>query len=186
MSTPAQAAQTAVEYTISQDFAAGQIAEQDKNLQGFLDNGQVGPTGPGIHSGNHALQDYQMQLMLLEQQNKKRLLFVRQEEQKLEQQREASTLVSQQMGATRKRSRGDTQAEQACRNSSSASRTRKSQRKYAGGSVTNIERPEGNTPQESSATTTNRGAIGQDVSDMHRDTSRSARDRGHEVRITLR
>lgn len=30
--------------------------------------------------GNHALQDYQMQLMLLEQQNKKRLLMARQEQ----------------------------------------------------------------------------------------------------------
>ena len=35
------------------------------------------PNGPG---GNHALQDYQMQLMLLEQQNKKRLLMARQEQ----------------------------------------------------------------------------------------------------------
>lgn len=31
-------------------------------------------------SGNHALQDYQMQLMLLEQQNKKRLMMARQEQ----------------------------------------------------------------------------------------------------------
>jgi hypothetical protein len=31
-------------------------------------------------TGNHALQDYQMQLMLLEQQNKKRLLLARQEQ----------------------------------------------------------------------------------------------------------
>ena len=37
-------------------------------------NGQIA-TGAG---GNHALQDYQMQLMLLEQQNKKRLLLARQ------------------------------------------------------------------------------------------------------------
>jgi hypothetical protein len=35
------------------------------------------PGGPG---GNHALQDYQMQLMLLEQQNKKRLMMARQEQ----------------------------------------------------------------------------------------------------------
>ena len=34
---------------------------------------------PGQSQGNHALQDYQMQLMLLEQQNKKRLLMARQE-----------------------------------------------------------------------------------------------------------
>ena len=34
----------------------------------------------GAQSGNHALQDYQMQLMLLEQQNKKRLMMARQEQ----------------------------------------------------------------------------------------------------------
>ena len=34
----------------------------------------------GGQQGNHALQDYQMQLMLLEQQNKKRLLMARQEQ----------------------------------------------------------------------------------------------------------
>ncbi|KAM0255059.1 hypothetical protein ACHAQJ_006137 [Trichoderma viride] len=37
--------------------------------------GQAAPTG-----SNHALQDYQMQLMLLEQQNKKRLMMARQEQ----------------------------------------------------------------------------------------------------------
>lgn len=37
--------------------------------------------GPATaQSGNHALQDYQMQLMLLEQQNKKRLMMARQEQ----------------------------------------------------------------------------------------------------------
>lgn len=36
--------------------------------------------GQGNNNGNHALQDYQMQLMLLEQQNKKRLLMARQEQ----------------------------------------------------------------------------------------------------------
>jgi len=35
---------------------------------------------PAAQSGNHALQDYQMQLMLLEQQNKKRLMMARQEQ----------------------------------------------------------------------------------------------------------
>lgn len=40
-----------------------------------------GPGGaPGTGGGNHALQDYQMQLMLLEQQNKKRLMMARQEQ----------------------------------------------------------------------------------------------------------
>ena len=43
--------------------------------------GAMGPN-PGANGqpGNHALQDYQMQLMLLEQQNKKRLLMARQEQ----------------------------------------------------------------------------------------------------------
>lgn len=40
--------------------------------------GQAGQAGNS--NGNHALQDYQMQLMLLEQQNKKRLLMARQEQ----------------------------------------------------------------------------------------------------------
>ncbi|KAJ5528606.1 hypothetical protein N7527_001999 [Penicillium freii] len=44
---------------------------------------QVRPGGlqtPGSQHGNHALQDYQMQLMLLEQQNKRRLMMARQEQ----------------------------------------------------------------------------------------------------------
>lgn len=47
-------------------------------------NGQVRPPGVqtpnGQHGGTHALQDYQMQLMLLEQQNKRRLMMARQEQ----------------------------------------------------------------------------------------------------------
>ncbi|EHK99933.1 putative LisH domain-containing protein [Glarea lozoyensis 74030] len=44
-------------------------------------NGMRGPAGAqGAGTGNHALQDYQMQLMLLEQQNKKRLMMARQEQ----------------------------------------------------------------------------------------------------------
>lgn len=44
-------------------------------------NGQIraGVQTPGQH-GTHALQDYQMQLMLLEQQNKRRLMMARQEQ----------------------------------------------------------------------------------------------------------
>ncbi|EWG49920.1 hypothetical protein FVEG_09273 [Fusarium verticillioides 7600] len=42
---------------------------------------RAGPGGPQNGGGsNHALQDYQMQLMLLEQQNKKRLMMARQEQ----------------------------------------------------------------------------------------------------------
>jgi hypothetical protein len=45
-----------------------------------MDRGQLPNGGAGGSQGNHALQDYQMQLMLLEQQNKKRLLMARQEQ----------------------------------------------------------------------------------------------------------
>ena len=53
------------------------------NLEGYYNGnaqmrGVIAPNG-----GNHALQDYQMQLMLLEQQNKKRLLMARQEQSDL-------------------------------------------------------------------------------------------------------
>ena len=39
--------------------------------------------GTTLPEGNHAAQDYQMQLMLLEQQNKKRMLLARQEQERL-------------------------------------------------------------------------------------------------------
>ena len=56
---------------------------------GQMRMGQMQPNGAG---GNHALQDYQMQLMLLEQQNKKRLLMARQEQ---EQRPDGSVMVGQ-------------------------------------------------------------------------------------------
>jgi len=37
----------------------------------------------GGKGGNYTLQDYRMQLMLLEQQNKKRLLMAREEQRRL-------------------------------------------------------------------------------------------------------
>jgi len=57
-------------------------------LNAFYNPGDIGPggirAGPGAQGqnpgSNHALQDYQMQLMLLEQQNKKRLMMARQEQ----------------------------------------------------------------------------------------------------------
>jgi hypothetical protein len=57
-------------------------------IAGYYNAGELGPNGvmrggqPGGQpgGGNHALQDYQMQLMLLEQQNKKRLMMARQEQ----------------------------------------------------------------------------------------------------------
>ncbi|KAI9825646.1 MAG: hypothetical protein M1832_000990 [Thelocarpon impressellum] len=50
-----------------ENFYNGNSSAQMRNV--------IGPNG-----GNHALQDYQMQLMLLEQQNKKRLQMARQEQ----------------------------------------------------------------------------------------------------------
>jgi hypothetical protein len=56
----------------------------------FAGNGPrpgMSANAPGApQQGNHALQDYQMQLMLLEQQNKKRLLMARQEQDNMPQQ----------------------------------------------------------------------------------------------------
>jgi len=56
-------------------------------IANYYNPGQIGPNGlrsepggPAGSGGNHALQDYQMQLMLLEQQNKKRLMMARQEQ----------------------------------------------------------------------------------------------------------
>ena len=46
---------------------------------GFLGDGRLRVNNDGRPNGNHALQDYQMQLMMLEQQNKKRLSMARQE-----------------------------------------------------------------------------------------------------------
>ncbi|PGH16947.1 hypothetical protein AJ80_05015 [Polytolypa hystricis UAMH7299] len=50
-------------------YAAGQMQQMRPGMQ-----------QPNGATGNHALQDYQMQLMLLEQQNKRRLLMARQEQ----------------------------------------------------------------------------------------------------------
>jgi hypothetical protein len=64
---------------MTQGQDGGQIAT-------YYNTGEMGANGmrPGTggqpSGGNHALQDYQMQLMLLEQQNKKRLMMARQEQ----------------------------------------------------------------------------------------------------------
>jgi len=50
----------------------------DMGGPGGMRPGPAGAPAPG--GSNHALQDYQMQLMLLEQQNKKRLMMARQEQ----------------------------------------------------------------------------------------------------------
>jgi hypothetical protein len=56
-------------------------------IAGYYNAGEMGtqarmgqPGQQAAGGGNHALQDYQMQLMLLEQQNKKRLMMARQEQ----------------------------------------------------------------------------------------------------------
>lgn len=71
--------------TISRDLTEAGNVEKERLLaiedESFLE--KVGAQAAALQSqpqGNHALQDYQMQLMLLEQQNKKRLLMARQEQ----------------------------------------------------------------------------------------------------------
>lgn len=68
----------------------GQMPDMGTNIADFYNPAAVGPNAirgpPGQPNGNgsnHALQDYQMQLMLLEQQNKKRLMMARQEQEGL-------------------------------------------------------------------------------------------------------
>lgn len=86
--------------TISQDYALGQRAEEDSNFASFgqrlsshlseVENeNQHSERPPPANTDVAALdigglENYQMQLMLLEQQNKKRLLLARQEQAKLE------------------------------------------------------------------------------------------------------
>ena len=59
------------------------MARQEQDSMGHSSSRpsqHVATTSFNVPSGNHALQDYQMQMMLLEQQNKKRLLMARQEQ----------------------------------------------------------------------------------------------------------
>ncbi|KAI1122575.1 hypothetical protein F5Y10DRAFT_71376 [Nemania abortiva] len=67
--------------TISDDFSHRAKIEERQflALRTSIDPRPPPPTPPGPHS-QHALQDYQVQLMLLEQQNKKRLMMARQEQ----------------------------------------------------------------------------------------------------------
>ncbi|KAJ0420431.1 hypothetical protein BJY00DRAFT_323899 [Aspergillus carlsbadensis] len=59
-------------YPMNGDFYGG--------ANGQMAQVRAGVQTPGGQHGNHALQDYQMQLMLLEQQNKRRLMMARQEQ----------------------------------------------------------------------------------------------------------
>jgi hypothetical protein len=90
-----------VERTISEDLGDGQGAKLDSSLKLLseddrkllipgdeLEDGEIHmieTTQMGtIQGGTHWLQDYQMQLMLLEQQNKKRLMKARQEQDRIQ------------------------------------------------------------------------------------------------------
>lgn len=85
-----------IDITISEDLADGQVAKFDSSLkllgeddlELLLPNDELGDDEIHIiettinvpqHNTSFALQDYQMQLMLLEQQNKKRLFLARTE-----------------------------------------------------------------------------------------------------------
>ena len=67
-------------FTSSSGPELTQISHSMKPLMNTMVPATVPPPVPINTSGNHALQDYQMQLMLLEQQNKKRFLMARQEQ----------------------------------------------------------------------------------------------------------
>jgi hypothetical protein len=77
----AQGSPLPAEMAMTPDFYR---AQQSGNMGGPNNNQNpnmaAAAAGQNGNSGNHALQDYQMQLMLLEQQNKKRLLMARQEQ----------------------------------------------------------------------------------------------------------
>ena len=93
-----EAVNAAIDCTISQDFAAGHSAEQGRRLRGFYGEGKSdeSTSGPPVElssqfsqetRGIPSLQDYQTQLMLLEQQNQKRLSMARQEQEESAQSR---------------------------------------------------------------------------------------------------
>ncbi|KAM7183876.1 Fidgetin-like protein 1 [Rhypophila sp. PSN 637] len=68
----------AVEYTISQDRSAGHSAQVEEGYALLAGQGPSPPPPPASSAG--ALQDYQMQLKLLEAKNKQRLMMARQEQ----------------------------------------------------------------------------------------------------------
>ncbi|KAJ5105354.1 hypothetical protein NUU61_002701 [Penicillium alfredii] len=68
--------------TISEDRSAASSDPQRK-LLALREAGHGTPMAPAPPHDNSALQDYQMQMMLLEQRNKRRLMIARQEEDRL-------------------------------------------------------------------------------------------------------
>jgi hypothetical protein len=65
---------------LTQGQDGGQIATYYNAGEMSVNGMRPGTSGQPNSGGNHSLQDYQMQLMLLEQQNKKRLMMARQEQ----------------------------------------------------------------------------------------------------------
>lgn len=115
--------QAGIDYTISQDYAAGHSAEQLRSLRGFHDEGNRNesirvstppPAPPPLRlpqftRGNQALDDYGLQLMLLDQQNKKRVMTARQEQEtELE---DRTQLQAERVEMSRKRSKLSASAE---------------------------------------------------------------------------
>ncbi|KAI0428596.1 hypothetical protein F5Y09DRAFT_332445 [Xylaria sp. FL1042] len=93
-----------VEYTISQDRAAGNSAQEESDYQMLAGEVPNIPSQPVV-SAEESLQDYQMQLMLLEQQNKKRLMLERQAKDSVMDIPRDSFLEFPQAGESRKRKR---------------------------------------------------------------------------------
>jgi hypothetical protein len=102
--------------TISEDLAAGKAAQQERNLQALYKSGEglslrsddwkgpdEGCEQNKFSGGNHALQDYQIQLMLLEQQSKKRMMMAHGERLEQERQEKAKAAATiDQLISTRK------------------------------------------------------------------------------------
>ncbi|KAI0972612.1 hypothetical protein F4678DRAFT_460182 [Xylaria arbuscula] len=94
-----------VDYTISQDRAAGNSAQEESDFQLLTGKG-IDLAGPPAESASVTeLMDYQMQLMLLEQQNKKRLMMARQNQAAMSRPSSDPFREQVQPGGSRKRMR---------------------------------------------------------------------------------
>ena len=209
----ARSHRTTIPTTISRDSAAGYIAEQEKNLQGFVESGQVGQIVRDTISFSGTLSkqlqafpqafpqpvrySYQQALRIQQRQQREQ----HQQQQQQQQVRQTSELVqkqtlkvrfkkdtdtsaAQQMAA--KRSRISTQARKSLGDSTSATRTRKSQRKRVRGYGASIEHSNRTLQQnpESRATALVRGAIPHEVTDLDASSKTSVRNRKHASMMT--
>ncbi len=70
--------------------------QNDGAIANYYNPSEMGPNGTqsGPGGGNHALQEYQMQYMLLEKQKKKRLMMARQEEDDMARQKQDNTIAN--------------------------------------------------------------------------------------------